>query len=73
MGARSDPLKLALGFLLKMAVRILRGYYLITDEDPEQCRVKSFNNFLKVLSYHWNNTFGDAQSAIVAAKQEKLR
>ena len=73
MGPRSDPLKLALRFLLKTVAKTLRGFYHITDEDPKQQKVKTLDDFLVVLEYHWNNTFGYAQSVVIATRQQKLQ
>jgi len=63
-------LKLALGYLLKKAAKVLQGLYLIDGDDEKYEEVAKFQ---KLLEFHFGELFGEALYKADKRRQEKLR
>lgn len=69
-GSLKCGLKITIGNLLKSGARILKGHYLISDDDLS---ASSMDKFLEVLRWRWTTLFGDAEYQIMLNRQVKLR
>jgi len=70
MCGNNNDLKVAIGYLLKQAVIVMRGVYLINGDDSKATDV---DNFLAVLQLHWGHMFRKAASAVELKRQHRLR
>jgi len=62
--------KLALGYILKTAAKVMKVNYLIEDRED---KAKDVDNFAALLSLKWSALFGDAEYQVVTDRQERLR
>ena len=62
--------KLALGYMLKTTAKVMKGKYLIEDQDE---KARDVDNFTTVLNLKWGDLFGDAECQVVTNRQERLR
>ncbi|XP_069108879.1 uncharacterized protein [Argopecten irradians] len=69
-GTIKSGLKTGLGYLLKRAIKVLKGHYLLEQEDEKANEVDKFST---LLSYFWISMFSDAEYANVKARQSHLR
>ena len=63
-------LKLSMGNLLKTIAKIMKGHYLINDQDE---KAKNIDNFVSALNLKWFTVFGDAEYSVNKERQIKLR
>lgn len=63
-------LKTALYYLLKKTSKLIKGSYLIDDEDK---KAEEIDRFVEVLELNHDYLFGDAVYAVNKARNEKLR
>lgn len=62
--------KLGLGYVLKTAAKVMKGKYLIDNNDD---KARDVDNFSTVLSLNWADLFGDAECKVITNRQERLR
>ncbi|XP_077966290.1 uncharacterized protein LOC120348272 isoform X6 [Styela clava] len=62
--------KIFIGNLLKNAVKIMKGTYLIEDDDA---KAETIDKFAAVLNLRWTSMFGDAEYILQHNRQTKLR
>ena len=63
-------LKLALGYLLKKTAEVQQGTYLV---EGHEARFSDMKYFIKTITHHWGEVFGDAVWLAERRRQEKLR
>jgi len=63
-------LKLSLGYLLKKTAEVQQGSFLVQGRED---RFTELKYFLKTLTHHWGEVFGDAMWLSERRRQEKLR
>lgn len=69
-GTMKPGLKVKIGNLLKTTLKIMKGSYLIQQDDD---RAEDIDKFESVLKLRWTRNFGNAEYAVLQNRQSNLR